>query len=178
MRNIQVTGRLWILNDAAGQLYNNIDTDMIFHNRYLHITDVDQMGQYALDNLEGWEDFAQRAQPGDIVMAGENFGAGSSRQQAVDCFHALGIEALVAESFGAIYKRNAINSGLPILTVPELTLKAAGLFKSGDIITVDFQSGEVCLDGKLVVMAKPFSQVQMDIYQAGNLFDYGRKIGV
>ncbi|HDD24520.1 MAG TPA: 3-isopropylmalate dehydratase, partial [Chloroflexi bacterium] len=99
-RPTRITGRIWVLTDPNGRLYDDIDTDMIFHNRYLHITDVDQMGQYALDNLQGWKDFAARAQPGDIIVAGRNFGAGSSRQQAVDCFRALGIAAIVAESFG------------------------------------------------------------------------------
>ena len=155
-----------------GTLYDDIDTDMIFHNRYLHITDVAQMGQYALDNLRGWEDFAKRAQPGDIVMAGRNFGAGSSRQQAVDCFCALGIAAIIAESFGAIYKRNAINSGLPVVSLPGLTGIAAA-FHSGDIVSVDFETGTVILDGAQTFAAQPFSQVQMDIYQAGDLFAYG-----
>jgi 3-isopropylmalate/(R)-2-methylmalate dehydratase small subunit len=147
---------------------------MIFHNRYLHITDVEQMGQYALDNLVGWEDFASKAQPGDVVMAGVNFGAGSSRQQAVDCFRALGISAIVAESFGAIYKRNAINSGLPIVSLPNLTVMAHE-FKSGDQLEVNFESGQVRLNGK-TFRARPFSQVQMDIYQAGNLFAYGKSL--
>ncbi|MGD9405154.1 MAG: 3-isopropylmalate dehydratase, partial [Anaerolineae bacterium] len=105
MKETRIRGRIWVLTTPAGELYDDIDTDMIFHNRYLHITDVGEMGQYALDNLKGWEDFAQRAQPGDILLAGANFGAGSSRQQAVDCFRALGIGAIVAESYGAIYKR-------------------------------------------------------------------------
>lgn len=172
MKLNQITGRLWVLRDPAGQLYDDIDTDMIFHNRYLHITDVTQMGQYALDNLRGWEDFAQRAQPGDLVMAGRNFGAGSSRQQAVDCFRALGIAALIAESFGAIYKRNAINSGLPILTFPGLT-QCAGDFQNGDTLQVDFATGEIYRNNAARYAGQPFSQVQMDIYQAGDLFAYG-----
>jgi 3-isopropylmalate/(R)-2-methylmalate dehydratase large subunit len=69
------------------------------------------MGQYTFDNLAGWEDFATKVQPGDIVVTGRNFGCGSSRQQAVDCFLALGVSAVVAESFGAIYERNAITRG-------------------------------------------------------------------
>jgi len=149
---------------------------MIFHNRYLHITDVAQMGQYALDNLEGWEDFARKARPGDIVMAGRNFGAGSSRQQAVDCFLALGIGAIIAESFGAIYKRNGINSGLPLLSFPGLTA-VADRFKTGDEVEVDFATGEVLLNGEHRFQAQPFSQVQMDIYQAGDLFAYGKRLG-
>jgi 3-isopropylmalate/(R)-2-methylmalate dehydratase small subunit len=175
MKETCVKGRLWVLTDPDGKLYEDIDTDMIFHNRYLHITDVDQMGQYALDNLEGWKDFAQRAQPGDVIMAGKNFGAGSSRQQAVDCFQALGLVAIVAESFGAIYKRNAINSGLPIVSIPDLEAKADA-FSTGDELAVDFESGEVVLNGEKTFQAQPFSQVQMDIYQAGNLFAYGKTL--
>lgn len=172
MKPTHITGRLWVLTAPDGALYDDIDTDMIFHNRYLHITDVVQMGQYALDNLRGWEDFARRAQPGDIVMAGRNFGAGSSRQQAVDCLRALGIVAIVAESFGAIYKRNAINSGLPIMSLPDLTENAAA-FHSGDTVSMDFKTGTLILNGTQTFAAQPFSQVQMDIYQAGDLFAYG-----
>jgi 3-isopropylmalate/(R)-2-methylmalate dehydratase small subunit len=168
----KIKGRLWVLTDPEDKLFDDIDTDMIFHNRYLHITDVDQMGQYTLDNLEGWEDFSQKAQPGDIIITGKNFGAGSSRQQAVDCFRALGLGAVIAESFGAIYKRNAINSGLPIVALPGLT-EMASEFKTGDTLEVDFETGRLILDGK-TFQAQPFSQVQMDIFQAGNLFAYGK----
>ena len=171
---MKIKGRLWLLTDPEGKLFDDIDTDMIFHNRYLHITDVDQMGQYALDNLEGWEDFSQKAQPGDIIITGKNFGAGSSRQQAVDCFRALGLSAVIAESFGAIYKRNAINSGFPIVALPGLT-EMAGQFKTGDTLEVDFETGQLTLEGK-AIQAEPFSQVQMDIFQAGNLFAYGKSL--
>ncbi|MFZ5918737.1 MAG: 3-isopropylmalate dehydratase [Chloroflexota bacterium] len=176
MKETQIKGRLWVLTDPQGRLYDDIDTDMIFHNRYLHITDVAQMGQYALDNLKGWEDFAKKAQPGDVILAGVNFGSGSSRQQAVDCFRALGIGAVVAESYGAIYKRNAINSGLPIVSLPGLTGMAAQ-FQTGDVLAVDFASGQVVLNGQKTFQAEPFSQVQMDIYQAGDLFAYGKSLG-
>ena len=142
----------------------------------LHIVDVGQMGQYALGNLGGWEDFANKAQPGDVVMAGKNFGAGSSRQQAVDCFRALGIGAIVAESFGAIYKRNAINSGFPIVSLPGLT-EQAGEFKPGAELEVDFETGQLTLDGEKTFQAQPFSQVQMDIFEAGSLFAYGKSLG-
>ncbi len=172
MRPTETEGRLWVLTDPEGDLYDDIDTDMIFHNRYLHITEVAEMGQYALDNLRGWEDFAQRAGPGDIVMAGRNFGAGSSRQQAVDALRALGIAALVAASFGAIYKRNAVNSGLPIVTFPDLP-EVGERFRTGARLQVDFETGALVLNGEETFQAEPFSQVQMDIYQAGNLFRYG-----
>ena len=175
MKETKVKGRVWVLTTPAGELYDDIDTDMIFHNRYLHITDVDQMGQYALDNLKGWEDFADRAQPGDILLAGANFGAGSSRQQAVDCFRALGIGAIVAESYGAIYKRNAINSGFPIVVLPNLT-QIYGQFKDGDQLEVDLSSGEMVLNENRTLQAEPFSRVQMDIYLAGDLFAYGKTL--
>ena len=67
-----IRGRVWLIER------DNIDTDMIFHNRYLAITDICEMGQYAFDNLEGYKDFAKRAQAGDIIVAGKNFGSGSS----------------------------------------------------------------------------------------------------
>ena len=73
-------GRVWMI------MRDNIDTDMIFHNRYLAITETKEMGHYTFDNLKGFEDFARKAKAGDIVVAGKNFGCGSSRQQAVDCF--------------------------------------------------------------------------------------------
>ncbi|OQA20428.1 MAG: 2,3-dimethylmalate dehydratase small subunit [Chloroflexi bacterium ADurb.Bin360] len=173
MKATQITGRLWVLRDAEGNLYNDIDTDMIFHNRYLHITALAQMGQYTLDNLKGWEDFALRAQAGDLIMAGRNFGSGSSRQQAVDCFRALGIAAIIAESFGAIYKRNAINSGLPLIAFPELS-KYGVRFQTGDTVTVNFVTGDVLRNSAEPFQAQPFSKVQLAIYEAGDLFEYGK----
>ncbi|MCP4216674.1 MAG: hypothetical protein GY765_18625, partial [bacterium] len=116
VKEYQFEGRVWTITNDKHELIADIDTDQIFHNAYLHITDIDKMGQYTFDNLEGWKDFATKVQPGDIIIAGTNFGAGSSRQQAVDCFRALGVKVIIAVSFGAIYKRNAINSGFPILS--------------------------------------------------------------
>ncbi len=89
------------------------------------------MGQYTFDNLNGFEDFARKALPGDIVITGKNFGSGSSRQQAVDCFVSLGIQAIVAESFGAIYERNAINAAFPVITCKNISEM---VLKSGDHI--------------------------------------------
>lgn len=155
-----ITGRAWIVE------YDNIDTDMIFHNRYLAITDLQQMGQYTFDNLTGWEDFAKKARPGDIVIAGKNFGAGSSRQQAVDCFKSLGIALIIAESFGAIYERNAINAGLPIMVADLINLG----IQTGDEIRVEFESGQIeRLKSGDVFQGQPFTPIQMRIYQRGGL---------
>ena len=157
-----VEGRVWLINR------DNIDTDMIFHNRYLHITDPNEMAKYTFDNLEGYEDFASKSQPGDIILTGKNFGSGSSRQQAVDCFKELGISAILAESFGAIYERNAINAAMPIMRYTDLS----GLdLKDGDRVSVDFNSGEIKnLSNDKTVKGEAFSEVQMEIYQNGGLF--------
>ena len=158
-----VEGRVWIIKK------DDIDTDMIFHNRYLTITDIKEMGQYTFDNLKGYEDFAKKAQSGDIVITAKNFGAGSSRQQAVDCFLSLGVQCIVAESFGAIYERNAINAAMPILTYKAENLTEIDL-KDGDRIKLNFITGELTnlTNNKIVVIGK-FYEVQTEIYQNGGL---------
>jgi 3-isopropylmalate/(R)-2-methylmalate dehydratase large subunit len=157
-----VEGKAWLIDE------DNIDTDMIFHNRYLTITDIREMGQYTFDNLKGHEDFARQARPGDIVVARKNFGSGSSRQQAVDCFKSLGIALILAESFGAIYERNAINAAMPVMTCPllhDLELK------TGDTLRVDFMTGMITnLRNSRTTRGERMSEVQMEIYQNGGLF--------
>ena len=140
---------------------------MIYHNRHLAVTDISEMGRYALGNLPGWEDFPGKAEPGDIIVAGNNFGSGSSRQHAVDCFSALGVRAILAGSFGAIYERNAINAGFPVLTYTSLEeLELA----DRDKITVNFEAGTITnqRNGKTTTISK-FSDVQQKIYEAGDL---------
>lgn len=159
-RPLTAEGRAWVIKK------DNIDTDMIFHNRYLSITNINEMGQYAFGSLKGYENFAEKAKKGDIVITGKNFGCGSSRQQAVDCFKSLGIGVIVVESFGAIYERNAINSAMPILVADDLV----NAVNDKDIISVDFMTGEIRnkTQGKSY-QAKPFSEVQIDIYERGGL---------
>jgi 3-isopropylmalate/(R)-2-methylmalate dehydratase large subunit len=154
-------GRAWVVRK------DNIDTDMIYHNRYLTITDIAEMGKYTFDNLKGWEDFAKKAKPGDIVVVGKNFGAGSSRQQAVDCFKSLGVSVVIAESFGAIYERNAINAGFPIMIAD---LVSTGL-ENEQTVEVDLEKGTVKLPSGAVVNGMPFSDVQMGIYKKGGLLN-------
>jgi len=158
-----VEGKVWMI------MRDDIDTDMIFHNRYLTITDIKEMGQYTFDNLPGFEDFAKKAKAGDIVLTVKNFGAGSSRQQAVDCFKSLGIQCLLAESFGAIYERNAINAAFPILTYKPEMIQKIGL-ENGDTISVDFSKGVITnLKNKMSTEIGKFYDVQMEIYQKGGL---------
>jgi 3-isopropylmalate/(R)-2-methylmalate dehydratase small subunit len=172
MRAQNLRGRVWVLAGLGGRLIEDIDTDQIFHNAHLHITDISQMGAFALGNLEGWKDFPQKAKPGDILVAGRNFGAGSSRQQAVDCFLAVGIAAIVAPSYAAIYFRNAVNTGFPVLRGEGLErLAADGLLRSGDEIEIDLVSGRGRnLTRNEAVVLEPMSVVQAEIYEAGNLF--------
>ena len=159
---IKVSGRAWVIKK------DNIDTDMIFHNRYLHITNINEMGQYTFDNLEGYEDFAQKAKQGDIVVVGKNFGCGSSRQQAVDCFKALGISVIIAESFGSIYERNAINNAMPILVKEHIS----DLVTDKGELSINFKTGEIKdLKTNKIINAKPFSDAQMEIYVRGGLLE-------
>jgi 3-isopropylmalate dehydratase small subunit len=158
-----VEGRVWVI------IKDDIDTDMIFHNRYLTITDIKEMGQYAFDNLKGYEDFAKKAQPNDIVITSKNFGAGSSRQQAVDCFASLGISCIIAESYGAIYERNAINAAFPILTYKPGLIESIDI-KDGDKIRVDMANGKVTnLKNSKTADINKFTDVQIEIYRNGGL---------
>ena len=165
------TGRALVITDDSKKLISDIDTDQIFHNAHLHITDINEMGQHSFGNLEGWKDFPQIAQSGDVVIAGENFGSGSSRQQAVDCFRALDVKLIIASSFGAIYKRNAINTGFPILVSQEIeNLVSQGKIKHLQKIQVDLLSGKLeNLDTGDVYDITPFSKVQKDIFDKGTL---------
>jgi 3-isopropylmalate/(R)-2-methylmalate dehydratase small subunit len=178
-RKLVFKGRAWVLRSTEGALFSDIDTDMIFHNAHLHITDISKMGAYAFGNLKGYENFASEAKTGDIVIAGENFGSGSSRQQAVDCFPSLGVSCLVTTSYGAIYKRNAINSGFPICTIESINTtdkEKPGYVEHMDVIEVDVGTREIRKDGKKIGTIRQWSNVQMDIYKAGNIFEYAKRI--
>lgn len=162
---LRAEGRAWVINK------DNIDTDTIFHNRYLSITDFNEMGHYTFNNLKGFESFSKEVQKGDIVVVGKNFGCGSSRQQAVDCFKSLGISVILAKSFGSIYERNAINSALPILVLDDSVHKVG----DNDILSVDFQTGKIINRTQgTILSARPFSQVQLEIYKKGGLLSSKR----
>jgi len=167
-------GKCHVIRAEDGRRIDDIDTDMIFHNAHLHITDPAEMAPHAFGNLPGWENFPQECSPGDILVVGRNFGCGSSRQQAVDCFTALGIRAIIGESFGAIYKRNALNSGWPLIEAPEIF--ASGI-RSGQTIKINLENSTVenVTAGKKIENVRPFSSVQKDIYLSGSLFALGKK---
>ena len=158
-----IEGKIWIIEK------DDIDTDMIFHNKYLAITDINEMGQFTFDNLEGWKDYAKKSQAGDIIITGKNFGAGSSRQQAVDCFKSLKNQSILAKSFGAIYERNAINAAFPVLKYEDLSKLE---LKNRDTVRVDLVNGMITnLNNNKSEKIEKFSKVQMDIYKRGGLLN-------
>ncbi len=170
-REFILKGRLWVLVEN-GKLFSDIDTDMIYHNAHLAVTDMDKMGKFAFGNLEGYKDFADKARSGDLVLAGDNFGSGSSRQHAVDCFKALGVRAVMARSFGAIYKRNAINSGFPIIELPDLP---DDLFSNFEMAELNLEDG-ILSSGDNSFQGNPMSEVARNIYLAGGLFQYAERM--
>jgi len=170
-----IKGPAFVVKDRNGKFIDDIDTDQIFHNKHLAITDIKEMGKYAFGNLEGYEDFPTRAKPGTILVVGKNFGSGSSRAQAVDCFRALGVSLIIGQSFGAIYWRNGVNAGLPLLRIPELL---PDMVETDDELEIDLTNNKAKnLTKKIdLPVPLPFSQVQREIYLAGGLFNFGRKL--
>jgi len=172
----KLTGKTIVIKNSQNNGIDDIDTDMIFHNKHLHITNIDEMGQFTFGNLPGWEKIGNMVTGNDILIVGKNFGSGSSRQQAVDCFTALGFQCIIAESVGAIYKRNAINAGMPLIIASDILSE---LVETGDELEIDLTTGKINNSSKNVSLkpAKPLSKVQLDIYQAGDLFAFGKSLG-
>ena len=170
-----IKGKAIVIKDSEGNGIDDIDTDMIFHNKHLHITNIDEMGQFAFGNLPGWEKISGMVSGNDILIVGKNFGAGSSRQQAVDCFTAIGVTLIIAESVGAIYKRNAINAGMPLMISPNIMNESV---ETGDELKINLTTGEIVNSSKnkSLQLANPLSKVQLDIYQAGDLFAFGKSL--
>ena len=160
-------GRAWVFDD-------NVDTDLIYHNKYLAETDPKQMPQYAFEYYPGRENFAKEVKPGDFVVAGKNFGCGSSREHAVYCLEYAGIPCVLAETCSRIYYRNAINNGYPVLFVKGLSQAIKdGSIRNGDTLEVDLESGFVHdQDTGAEFHGDAVSNLEHDIMQAGGLFDY------
>jgi 3-isopropylmalate/(R)-2-methylmalate dehydratase small subunit len=126
----KITGRVWRYGD-------DVNTDVIFPGKYTYsITDRKEMAQHALEDLD--PEFVKNVRPGDIIVAGKNWGCGSSREQAVIALKEIGVGAIVARSFARIYFRNCINEGLPIATCD-----AVDGVETGEEVTVDFEAGKV-----------------------------------
>jgi 3-isopropylmalate dehydratase small subunit len=151
---------------------NNIDTDQIYPGRYLDLTDHDEIAIHAMEGAD--PTFASSVKPGDIVVAGSNFGCGSSREHAVITLKNAGVGAVVARSFSRIFFRNAINQGLVVVEVPNLeTLK----FTAGDKGVLDVVKGEFTAGGQAVFF-QPLPEHILAIIEAGGIFSLFREKGV
>ena len=128
-----------------GQVFkygNDINTDVIFSGKYTYtITDPQEMAQHALEDLD--PDFVKKVKKGDVIVAGKNFGCGSSREQAVTCLKQVGLAAIIANSFARIYFRNCINQGLPAIVLKPEEVEQ---IKNGDAIEIDFTKGKVMVN--------------------------------
>ncbi len=150
----QYTGKVWVLGD-------DIDTDIIIPTEYLALKTIEDMKQYGFSPLRA--ELAGQIQPGDIIVAGKNFGCGSSREQAPEVIKALGIPCIIAKSFARIFYRNALNNGLLLLEQPELH----DVVKEGDTITVTVNE-DVDYNGKKYPIAS-LPENLMEIIEAGGL---------
>jgi len=155
-------GKVWKYGD-------NVNTDVIFPGRYTYqIMLPEEMAKHALEDLD--PEFAGSVRPGDVVVAGKNFGCGSSREQAAACLRAAGVQAVVARSFARIYFRNAINLGLAVLQCNE----AVDALEKGDAVDLDFARGEIrSVKGTFRFLPLPESVI--GILEAGGLLEYTRK---
>ncbi len=158
-------GRAWVVGD-------DIDTDMIYHGSYLPLTDPKEMAKHAMEYVPGMEDFAVKVQPGDILVAGRNFGCGSSREHAVITLQYNDVAAIVAESFSRIFYRNAVNLGFPILEAPGITQEV----ETGDELEVDANTGRIRnVTRGTEVQGSALSGLEKEIMIAGGLFNYLKK---
>lgn len=162
-----IKGRAWVFGD-------DVDTDLIYHNKYLAETDPKAMPQYAFEYYPGKEHFAKEVQPGDIVVAGRNYGCGSSREHAVYCLQFAGVPCVLAETCSRIYYRNAINNGYPVLFVKGLSDAIKnGAVSDGDLLEIDLATGRItdATNGR-EFHGDAVSDLENDIMQAGGLFPY------
>lgn len=149
---------------------DNVDTDVIIPARYLNTPDARELAVHCMEDID--PSFAKRVRPGDIIVAGRNFGCGSSREHAPISIKACGVSCVVAASFARIFYRNALNIGLPILECPE----AASAIVVGDRVSVDLGTGEIADDttGRRF-KAEPFPPFMQELIKAGGLAEYLRR---
>lgn len=146
---------------------NNVDTDVIIPARYLNTTDPKELAAHCMEDLD--PEFKNKVRLGDIIVAGTNFGCGSSREHAPIAIKASGISCIIAETFARIFYRNAINIGLPIMECPE----AAKDIKDGDEVAVDLTTGEITnLTTGRTYKAAPFPQFMQELIKTGGLVEY------
>lgn len=139
----------------------DVDTDQIIASQYLLFPTIDEMKEYTFESLN--PDFAKQVKPGDYVVACENFGCGSSREQAPSVLKALGVKAVVAKSFARIFYRNAINIGLPVIVCKDLY----DAVKDQDEMELSLEEGVITSGGKTFACTKLPAQMQSILDQGG-----------
>lgn len=145
---------------------DNVDTDVIIPARYLNIADREELATHAMEDIDA--EFVKRVKPGDVIVAGRNFGCGSSREHAPQVIKDNGVACVIAPSFARIFYRNAINIGLPIMECGE----AAAAISEGDEVAVDFATGEIRdLTTGGVFQAQPFPEFIQRIIDADGLLN-------
>ena len=152
---------------TAHKYGDNVDTDVIIPARYLNTPDAQELARHCMEDID--PAFAGRVQCGDILVAGRNFGCGSSREHAPLAIKACGVSCVVAATFARIFYRNALNIGLPILECPA----AARAISAGDEVSVDFETGEIVdkTTGQTFA-AEPFPPFMLELIAAGGLANY------
>lgn len=149
---------------------DNIDTDIIIPARYLNIMDRKELASHCMEDLDA--DFSKKVESGDVIVAGSNFGCGSSREHAPQVIKDSGISCVIAESFARIFFRNAINIGLPIVECPE----AAKAIACGDEVEINFDTGEIKdITLNKSFRAQPFPEFLQNMINAGGLINYINK---
>lgn len=160
---MKLTGRVW-------KYGNNVDTDVIIPARYLNTSAPEELAPHCMEDID--PTFAEKMQPGDIIVAGANFGCGSSREHAPLALKGAGVGCVVAKSFARIFFRNAINIGLPILTCPQ----AVEGTKTGQRLEVELEKGTIRnLDTGEEFRAEPYPPFMMEIIEAGGLVEQTRR---
>ncbi|MCD6461496.1 MAG: 3-isopropylmalate dehydratase small subunit [Thermoplasmata archaeon] len=149
---------------------DDVNTDVIFPGKYTYtISDPKEMAEHALEDLD--PDFAGNVREGDIVVAGKNFGCGSSREQAAVCLKAAGVSAVVAKSFARIFYRNAINAGLPAVVC-----EGVDSIEHGDEVEIDLKAGKIINRTKGVEIGfTPIPDFMMEIIEDGGLLPHLKK---
>ena len=148
----------------------DVNTDVIIPARYLNVYDPAELAQHCMEDLD--PGFLKRVKPGDIVVAGTNFGCGSSREHAPLAIKAAGISCVIAKSFARIFYRNALDTGLPILESEEAVVKT----QAGDILEVELSTGEIVnITSGLTFKAKPYPDFMLELIKAGGLIEYTKR---
>lgn len=146
---------------------DNVDTDVIIPARFLNTSDPKELALHCMEDID--KDFKDKVKPGDIMIAGYNFGCGSSREHAPIAIKESGISCVIAKSFARIFYRNAINIGLPILECPD----AASAIEDGDMVSVDLETGIIKdITKGIEFKSQPFPEFIKKIIECGGLINY------